>query len=278
MTPSDIRLALETVGGTPNKRLGQHFLIDRAALEAVMDGAHVQTGDKILEIGPGLGVLTKALLARGAHVQAIEKDRRFSAWLTSQAWAINLSICEGDAIAVDWAPLMGERPWKLVANLPYAVTSFVLRLALFAQHPPTHVSVLVQREVAERALDPKKTSLLSLMVGLSIASGRIVRRVPPGAFFPPPKVDSAVLALEVLPWDARVTRWGLHPERVMFWAKRGFAHPRKRLASNLSLAESVWEQVRAGIVDNPHIRAEALSVEAWAALAKRLETLENQAI
>ncbi len=278
MTPSDIRLALETVGGAPNKRLGQHFLIDKAALEAVMDGGHVQSGDKILEIGPGLGVLTKALLARGARVHAIEKDRRFAAWLTAQAWATGLSVHEGDAIAVDWAPLMGEAPWKLVANLPYAVTSFVLRLALFAQHPPTHVSVLVQREVAERALDAQKTSLLSLMVGLATASGRLTRRVPPGAFFPPPKVDSAVLALEVLPWEARATRWGIHPDRVMAWAKRGFAHPRKRLASNLGLTVDAWDAVRAGIVDNPHIRAEALSVATWAALAKRLESLENKGI
>ncbi len=275
MTPTEIKSALAIVGGGANKLLGQHFLIDEAALQDVVRAAEVQSGDRSLEIGPGLGVLTRALIERGAYVTAIEKDVRFAEWLPQQPWARGrLTLVRGDAVSVDWNALTGEKPWKFVANLPYAITSFALRLALFNQYPPTHVSVLVQREVAERIVDPKKTSLVSLMVALATAETRIVRRVPPGAFFPPPKVDSAVLAMQTLSNQERFTKWGISPEEVMAVAKKGFAHPRKRLASNLELKPEAWEVVRAKIVDNIHARPEELRPETWVALAK---SIKNQA-
>lgn len=272
MTPTEIKSALAIVGGGANKLLGQHFLIDAATLQDVIRAADVQSEDRVLEIGPGLGVLTNALIECGAHVTAIEKDTRFAEWLPQQPWTRgHLVLIRGDAVVLDWSTFTNEKPWKFVANLPYAITSFALRLALFAQHPPTHVSVLVQREVAERITDPKKTSLVSLMVALATAETRIVRRVPPGAFFPPPKVDSAVLAMSVLSHEERITRWGILPEEVMALAKKGFAHPRKRLASNLELKPETWEAVRAEIVDNIHARPEELRPETWVALAKSIK-------
>lgn len=244
MNPSRIREVLKEINAATNKRLGQHFLIDAAALNAVVSAAEIQKGDRVLEVGPGLGVLTKVLLESGADLKVIERDRRFAEWLTKQAWAQNLALTMGDALDVDWSHLMGEGPWKFVSNLPYAITSIALRRALWGQNPPTKLVVLVQREVAERAVDPKKTSLLSLMIGLVVSSAKIVRRVPPGAFFPPPKVDSAVLVMEVLSPEERMARWGIDPERVMRYAKQGFAHPRKRLASNLGLKLEAWNEVR----------------------------------
>jgi 16S rRNA (adenine1518-N6/adenine1519-N6)-dimethyltransferase len=275
MNPSRIREVLKEINAATNKRLGQHFLIDGAALNAVVSAAEIQKGDHVLEVGPGLGVLTKVLLESGADLKVIERDRRFAEWLTKQAWAQNLALTMGDALDVDWSQLMGEGPWKFVSNLPYAITSIALRRALWGQNPPTKLVVLVQREVAERAVDPKKTSLLSLMIGLVVSSAKIVRRVPPGAFFPPPKVDSAVLVMEVLSLDERMARWGIDPERVMRYAKQGFAHPRKRLASNLGLKLEAWNQVRGENVDNLHIRAEELSVEDWVELSKKLENLRK---
>ena len=294
MKPSDIRLVLAEIGATINKHLGQHFLIDAAALSAIVAAADVQMGERILEVGPGLGVLTKKLIEAGADVSAIERDRRFAEWLPTQAWAKQLSLTNADALDVDWAKLTGAGPWKFVANLPYAITSIALRRALWSKNPPTKLVVLIQREVAERCIDKKKTSLLSLMISLASSSAQIVRRVPPGAFFPPPKVDSAVLVLEVMSNGERRERWGIDPEKVMRVAKQGFSHPRKRLASNLGLKGKEWDEARASLtlgpgvrkggadddhlmvaggesVDNLHVRAEQLSVEAWVALAKSLE-------
>jgi 16S rRNA (adenine1518-N6/adenine1519-N6)-dimethyltransferase len=238
-------------------------------LEAIVLAADVHPGEQVLEIGPGLGVLTRALVAEGARVLAIEQDRRFLEYLTTHGEG-DVSITHGDAATLDWMPLVQGKPWKLVSNLPYSITSLAIRKALWASEPPENVVVLIQREVAERAIAKNgKQSLLSLMVGLASTGAKIVRRVPPGAFYPPPKVDSAVLALTPLSWPERQAKWGLNPERIMECAKRGFAHPRKRLASNLELkgeAAKVLEEV--GL--DPDVRAEDVSLEQWAALARAL--------
>ncbi len=275
MNPSEIRVALERLGRGANKSLGQHFLIDRAALRAVVDAVHLQAGDRVVEIGPGLGVLTGELLQHGANVLSIERDRGLAAWLRERYAAEikrgQLTLIEADAADGDWLQYVAEGPWKFVSNLPYAITSLALRLALWAPNPPTKLSVLIQKEVAERITDRDDTSLLSLMVGLSARSVRIVRRVPPGAFYPPPKVDSAVLFVDVLSPEEREKTWGIQPEMVMKWAKQGFAHPRKMLMSNLGLSSeqrTLLEQ--AGFA--PTIRAEALDIRAWVEFAKRLNT------
>lgn len=274
MNPSDIRAVMSELGGSTNKRLGQHFLIDPGALKAIVAAAEIEKGERVLEIGPGLGVLTKLLIEAGANVTTIERDRRFAEWLPKQSWAKDLALTTGDALDIDWSSFIGEGAWKFVSNLPYGITSIALRRALWGVHPPTKLVVLIQREVAERCIDKKKNSLLSLMISLAASSAQIVRRVPPGAFYPPPKVESSVLVVEVMSPEERLARWGIDPERVMSHAKRGFSHPRKRLASNLGLTPEAWDRVRGENVDNLHARAEQLSVDTWVALAK---ALENQA-
>ncbi|OGL74521.1 ribosomal RNA small subunit methyltransferase A [Candidatus Uhrbacteria bacterium RIFCSPHIGHO2_12_FULL_60_25] len=278
MSPAEIKATLTRLGVRPNKRLGQHFLIDRAALQAIVEAADLKRGDVVLEVGPGLGVLTGALLDHGARVTAIEQDRTFVAYL--EKIYPDLTVSHGDAATIHWHDIVGVKPWKFVSNLPYSITSLALRKALWAPRPADRVVVLVQREVAERAVARSgKTSLLSLMVALASRSARIIRRVPAGAFYPPPKVESAVLEIVPMPWSDREKRWGIDPEKVMEVAKRGFAHPRKQLASNLASPLHVLAQRAAPVQGkeavvsvlvslglDPKTRAEDLSPDEWAKL------------
>ncbi|MFH1620627.1 MAG: 16S rRNA (adenine(1518)-N(6)/adenine(1519)-N(6))-dimethyltransferase RsmA [Patescibacteria group bacterium] len=254
MTPTEIKKALSEFGGQANKRLGQHFLIDNKVLETIVETADIHAGDTVLEVGPGLGVLTSALLDHGAEVMAIEQDRRMVEYLEKNVRArraVPLRIVQGNAAYVHWHELTDEKSWKFVSNLPYGITSLALRKALYSPRPPLNIVVLVQREVGERATtvgagSPRpgaetaplrhrgKTSLLSLMVALASSSTRIVRRVSADAFYPPPKVESVILQITPMTLEDRIKRWGMEPEKIMEIARQGFAHPRKLLKSNLS--------------------------------------------
>lgn len=267
MTPTEIKSTLARLGGGANKRLGQHFLIDTSALAAIVDASSIRPGDRVLEVGPGLGVLTSALLNHGADVTAIEQDRRFAEELRARFADRPFTLVEGDAASIHWHEIVGSAPWKFVSNLPYGITSLALRKALWAPRAADRVVVLVQREVAERAIARDgKTSLLSLMVALASGSARIVRRVPAGAFYPPPQVESAILDIVPVPTPEREARWGIDPEKIMAAAKKGFAHPRKFLSSNMGIDPSILESV--GVA--PKARAEDLTPEEWASLAKKL--------
>lgn len=283
MTPTEIKQTLSQLGGVANKRLGQHFLIDRSALETIVEHAHLHPGAVVLEIGPGLGVLTRALLEAGANVIAIERDRRFFEYLNGstrvaqegRASGSSLQVVQGDATELEWEKMIGDREWSFVSNLPYSITSFALRKALWSLRPPENIVVLVQREVAERVIARDgKGSLLSLMVALASFEFRIIRRVPAGAFFPPPKVESAILQIVPMSWSERQEKWGVDSEKIMEVAKAGFAHPRKLLASNLkslvgacgarplSSPSAIMQEI--GISEKA--RAEELLPEDWARL------------
>lgn len=283
MTPQEIKAALKQVGGWANKNLGQHFLTDRTVPEAIMKVAAVRPGDLVLEVGPGFGALTQTLLDAGAEVVAIEQDKRFVNYLNPKLAprrGMTVRVVQGDAATVHWHGLLDGRPWKFISNLPYAITSLALRKALWAPKPPDNVVVMVQREVAERAMDTApgvlssessvrshgKTSLLSLMVALASSSVRLVRRVPADSFFPAPSVESAILHIVPLSAQDRERRWGIDPEKIMQVAKLGFAHPRKIIASNLKLYAPHLKQT--GIP--PNARAEDLSPDDWARLARSI--------
>jgi 16S rRNA (adenine1518-N6/adenine1519-N6)-dimethyltransferase len=274
MNPTEINAILKSLGAQPNKKLGQHFLIDDAALNAVVEAASIRRGDRVLEVGPGLGVLTRELLDRGAEVTAIERDRSFVSYLEKTYAGQPVKVVYGDASDIHWHELIGEGAWKFVSNLPYAISSLALRKALWAPRPASRVVVLVQREVGERAIAKDgKTSLLSLMVALASTSSRIVRRVPAGAFYPPPKVESVVLEIKPMSWEEREKKWGVNPEEIMSVAKTGFAHPRKQLPSNLGVR---WDKalvlsVLRHLSIDEKIRAEDLSPEQWAKLTIALK-------
>lgn len=285
MTPAEITSVLTKIGGHANKRLGQHFLIDRAALKAIVEAGSVRPGYLVLEIGPGLGVLTRELLAKGAEVVAIEKDRRFVEYLNSTPIPPldfrggargGVTVIHGDAATTHWHEIIGDMPWKLISNLPYSITSLVLRKALWSSRPASTIVVLVQREVAERVIASNaKQSLLSLMVALASESTRIVTRVAPGSFYPPPKVESAILEIIPMPLPDRGVRWGVDPTEVMRIAKAGFAHPRKKLMSNLVESQlysrAILEKIFISLRVSSNIRAEQLSPEQWAAMTVALK-------
>jgi 16S rRNA (adenine1518-N6/adenine1519-N6)-dimethyltransferase len=292
MHTAELRVLLEEMGKQPNKRLGQNFLIDLSVVHAALEAGQVKKGDLILEVGPGLGVLTEALLEAKADVIAIEKDRAFAERLQSlhPESSSHLHVIEGDAAQIDWMKEIEENSkqkienriqnigWKFIANIPYSISSLLLRKALWNSNPPLISIILIQKEVAERGLvflrpapSAQRPSLLSLMIGLSCSSGRIIRKVPPRCFFPPPKVDSVVLELIPLSVEDRMKKWGIDPEEVMKVAKVAFAHPRKQMASNLSgvndLSKQDIEKILETLNLNPKIRSEELTIQDWVDLA-----------
>jgi 16S rRNA (adenine1518-N6/adenine1519-N6)-dimethyltransferase len=250
------------------KALGQNFLHDAAAISAVAEAASVGKGDLALEIGPGTGNLTAELLSRGARVVAIEKDRELLAPLAERFAAEiasgQLDLREGDALEFDAASLpSGE--WKLVANIPYYITGAILERYLGGARQPSGASVLVQKEVAERACARDgRSSILSNSVKI-YGEPRIARKVPAGAFRPTPKVDSAVLAIENV---SRAKLDGASDENFFAVVKLGFAHPRKLVRRNLESLVSIETLDACGIPEKA--RAEELGLGAWVCLAKKI--------
>ncbi len=261
MNPTQIKEVLARIGGGANKRLGQHFLIDPHALETIVAEAEIEKGERVLEIGPGLGVLTDALIKAGADVSSVERDRRFMPYLEKK-FPEQFELIEGDASKLEWENHFKKKDWKFVSNLPYSITSLALRKALYCSHPPTNMVVLVQREVAERAVArDQKQSLLSLMVAFASHEARIVKRVAAGAFFPPPRVESAILRIVPMTQAERKAVWGVDPEKIMAVAKKGFAHPRKKLSSNLGIKDF------GDLGLDSNIRAEDLTTADWVRVA-----------
>lgn len=261
------RALLKRLGLSARKGLSQSFLTDRYVVRDIVEAAELAPTDEVLEVGPGLGVLTRELVRRARRVVAVELDRRLAQLLPFLVpGASNLEVIQGDFLEFDPAAHFSVQ-YKVVANLPYAITSSALRHILTARLKPSIAIVMVQREVAERIVaKPGDTSLLSIMVQLYCRVS-IVRHVPAEAFYPAPKVDSTVLKLEVYQEPpVRVD----DPEELLRIAAAGFSRRRKQIHN--SLAESLWfppdgvAQVleMAGI--DPSRRAQTLSLEEWARL------------
>jgi 16S rRNA (adenine1518-N6/adenine1519-N6)-dimethyltransferase len=201
--PADVRATLRAAGLRPRHRLSQNFLADVDVLEAILAEAAPTADGRVLEIGPGLGLLTGALLDTGAAVTAVELDRGLASFLRDRfetpIGAGRLTLVEGDALDQDLVHLV-EPPYDVVANLPYHITSPILHALLGSPPRPRRLVLMVQREVAERiAAPPGKMSYLSVFVQYH-ARVRVALRVPPDAFEPEPAVDSAVIVAE--PYDA----------------------------------------------------------------------------
>lgn len=249
-------------------RLGQHFLVNPVVARAVADGAGVAHGVRALEIGPGTGALTTILLALGANVTAIEKDEALVAKLREtfarEIASGQLRLIAADVRDVDPAALFSG-PYVLAANIPYYITGEIIRRFLTASHKPTMMSLLIQKEVAERivARDGKE-SLLSLSVK-AYGTPRILRKVPPGNFAPPPSVDSAVLQIGDISG-----RFFEDVDEAHFFEliRAGFSSKRKLLAGNLRsvIADSVSALGSCGIPANA--RAEDVPLAAWQKLAR----------
>ncbi len=199
MNRNQLRALLEQLGIRPSRRLGQHFLLDSNLLDALVRDAAPQRGERLLEIGPGPGLLTERLLAAGAEVTAVEFDHRFAEYLRVRfAGATGFRLIEQDACRVDYSALFPTGAWRSVANLPYRITGPLLAALCLLDNPPERMHFLVQREAAGRLCAAPGTAEygpLSVLVQFGWRVERL-RAVPPEVFFPPPRVRSAFIALE----------------------------------------------------------------------------------
>ena len=280
LTPGQVRELLARHGLSPSRALGQNFVADPNTVRRIARLAEVGAGDRVVEVGPGLGSLTLALVETGAEVTAVELDRHLLPALRSVVEPQGVRVVQGDAMRLDWHELLGDaearagtarrpgfppnaRPWALVANLPYNVAT-PLVLDLLAGVPAIdRMLVMVQREVGERlAASPgaKAYGIPSVKVAYW-AEAKVVGRVPPTVFVPQPRVDSVLVRIHRLP----APPVDADPERLFRLVEAGFGQRRKMLRR--SLAELVGPSgfERAGI--RPDARAEELTLADWARLA-----------
>lgn len=268
----DVRQILRRYGLEPRQELGQHFLVDERALTRIVAAAELSPDDIVLEVGAGVGNLTRLLAMSAGRVVAVEIDRRFLPVLASElADHSNVHLVAGDILSLNPAGLAEGQPYKVVANLPYAITSAVLRHFLEARVPPQRTVVTVQREVAERiAARGGRMSLLAVSVQY-YGRPQLLFRLRPGAFYPPPEVESAVLQIDRHPEPPVKVANVPHFFRVV---SAGFSQPRKQLGNSLAAGLGISHQEaatalrRAGI--DPRLRAERLSLGDWARLAQVL--------
>jgi 16S rRNA (adenine1518-N6/adenine1519-N6)-dimethyltransferase len=272
-TPGQLRRLMGAERLRPRKSLSQNFLTDPAALDAIVEAAELAPGDRVVEIGPGLGVLTRRLLAAGARVLAVELDARLAEYLRRELYGIDaFELIEADALSLHPREMFPGEPFKVVANIPYHITSPLLHAFLEGDRPPDLTVLLVQLEVAERvAAPPGQMSYLSVFAQ-NVAAAEVVARVAAAAFEPAPDVDSAVLRLRrrdepIVPADD-----GREPfYRVV---QAGFRQRRKQvhngLTRELPLDRAVVEAALDACGIDPERRPHTLTVAEWACLATDL--------
>ncbi len=265
---------LRAYGLRPQKGLGQNFLVDEAALSRILAAADLSSEDTVVEVGAGLGTLTRLLARRAGRVVAVELDARLVRVLTDRlADFPHLQIIQGDILSLSNLGV-AHLGYKVVGNLPYYITSAVLRHFLENEPRPRLLVVTVQREVAERIVArPPHMSVLAVSVQF-YGQPRLVARIPAGAFYPPPKVDSAVVRIDVTAQPTIVLDPELDPTDFFRVVRAGFGQRRKTLRNSLSaglgiLPAQVEKALESAGID-PRRRAETLSLPEWAKLARYL--------
>jgi 16S rRNA (adenine1518-N6/adenine1519-N6)-dimethyltransferase len=278
-SPAAVRALLSKYGVRPKKRLGQNFLVNPGVLKKIVAAANLTAADTVVEIGPGIGTLTGRLAEAAGKVVAVEVDPALVALLKETLSKFpNLYLVEGDALKADFNALVaaagGAFPYKVVANLPYYITTPLLTRLLTGNFRVALLVVMVQKEVALRLVarpGTKEYGAISVLVRF-MAEPELVAVVSRGSFFPAPEVDSAVVRLTVRP-SAPVTI----PDEELFFrvVRAAFAQRRKTLTnalagSGLGLGRDAWPEVlaRAGI--DPTRRGETLSLEEFAAVTRSL--------
>lgn len=258
---------LRELGITPSKGMGQHFLHDRKIVERIVRESGVGPDDLVVEIGPGLGILTRQLARTVKHTIVIEKDERLAAALDLPG----IQVVEADALDVDYSELVAGRPWHVVSNLPYSVGTAIVQRLQETANPPLTLTLMLQREVVER-MTARPPDMNLLAVGVQFhGTPKTLFRVGKGAFVPPPNVESAIVRIvtrsqPLLPANEQPDLF-----RVI---RAGFSQPRKQVANNLmhglglgrAHANSALEA--AGI--DPKVRPERLEIADWIALYQEL--------
>lgn len=255
----------------PKKSLGQHWLTDQASLEAMCQAASVDYNDVVLEIGPGTGSLTRLLIQRAKQVIAVEFDQKLAAELPQIVQANNLQIVNQDILSFDFSELPPS--YKVVANIPYYLTSNLIRVLSETSNPPRIATLLVQKEVARRvAAQPGDMSILSVTAQFywQVSLGQMV---PARLFTPPPKVDSQIL---VLKRRKSVLLPDVDPKAFFRIVKAGFAQKRKTLLNTLSSGLQLSRETVNEICSQAKIdagrRAQSLSLEEWHQLYQAVNT------
>ncbi len=257
---------LEAYGAAPSRALGQNFVVDPNTVRRIARLAQVGPGDRVVEIGPGLGSLTRALVETGASIVALELDRFVLPILAQEVVPLGVRVVEGDAMTVDWPELLQGHPHVLVANLPYNISVPLICDLLDQQPLISRMLVMVQKEVGERLAGHPRTKAYG---GVSVkvaywGTARIVGAVPPTVFLPQPKVDSALVSI------VRHSQPAVDPAVVSHadlfeLVQTGFGKRRKMLRGSLSELVVAEDFAASGVA--PEARPEELDVIAWGRLA-----------
>lgn len=271
-TSEEWKRLLTKSGVKPTKSMGQNFLTETRVVEEIVAAAGIIPGDLVIEIGPGMGILTRQLLTAGAEVIGVELDRELAALLRKDLAGIDeFTLVEQDARYLDPATITHGRAYQVVANLPYSVASVILRNLMESSQPPTSMTVMVQKEVAERmTADPGDMSLLSLATDL-YTEAEIVLIVPKEVFLPPPKIESAVVRLVTRPslLGSPTSR-----ERMFTLATMAFQRKRKTLGNGLSMGLGVpkaeVDAILSAVEIDPVRRPQTLGVAEWIRIAEAL--------
>jgi 16S rRNA (adenine1518-N6/adenine1519-N6)-dimethyltransferase len=260
---------LARFGFHPRKGLGQHFLVDGRVLEKILQAAQLDHEDTVIEVGPGLGVLTQALAKRAGRVIAVELDRGLAEKL--RQGLPQVEVVEGDILSLSPLQLLGHPVhYKVVANIPYYITSPILRHFLEAEVKPRLMVVMVQREVGKAIVArPGEMSLLSVSVQF-YSQPKLVAKVSPFSFYPPPQVESALLRLEVYEHPPMAVE---DPGTFFQLVGAGFTAPRKQLHNSLAQGLGITPEEASRLLEratiDPKRRAQTLSLEEWAHLHQR---------
>lgn len=256
----------------PTRSMGQNFLIDPSIVSAIVEIAEVGPEELVIEVGPGMGILTRELLSLGTRVIGVELDRELAAFLREDLRDVGgFSLVEQDARHVVIEEITEGRPYRVVANLPYSAATVIIRRFMESPTPPSRMTVMVQKEVAERMTAPQgEMSLLGLATDL-YAQARIALIVPPDVFLPPPKVESAVVDLLVREElrSSQVTR-----DRMFELATMAFQRKRKTVSNGLSMGlgrpKAELDQLLGSFDIDPKRRPQTLSVDEWLTIARAL--------
>jgi 16S rRNA (adenine1518-N6/adenine1519-N6)-dimethyltransferase len=266
--PLNIPALLRQHGLRPDKAMGQNFLVDEAHLARIVEAAAISKTDDVLEVGAGLGSLTRYLANTARRVVAVELDGKLLPILRQTiADQPNVEVVHGDILQIRLSDHFRSDGYIVVANIPYYLTSNLIRHLLENKPAPARIVLTVQREVAERACEkPPEMSLLALSVQL-YGKPHIAHTIPAGAFYPSPKVDSAVLVIELFPEPVLPAA---QIDRLFKLAKVAFTQKRKTLANSLSSLpdwskDEASARLEAAGID-PKRRPQTLSLEDWARL------------
>ncbi len=274
MNKKELTYLLKKYHIDPRKEQGQNFLIDQSVVDASVRAADLQPDDTVLEIGPGFGVLTLELAKHAKKVVAVEQDHKiFAALEKIAAQQANIQAVSQDirTFHMEQAGLQ-HKEYKLVSNLPYSISSWVLR-NFFEHHPSPSLAVLmVQKEVAEHVVaEPGQMSVLSVAVQC-FAQASIVQLVPASSFYPAPEVDSAIIKLQL-----RQEPLSKDPKKLLSLVKTGFSSKRKQLHNNIHAGLQISQEQAAQALQQtglkPTVRAQELTLEQWEQLREQIEAI-----